>query len=296
MVDWVDSWADGLELLPAVDAFVLGGGMWPDYERFWTTILDDPEAAAAMLGRDPYPREVAYARVAAATPHLVLSQTLMETTLADRSARPRPRRDPRRDGRAGPARLCRRRPRLGRQPHRCAPARRAAADRAPARRATVGRRSSLGDSRSSSWRPRPWQPAASTSRTVSAVTDRNRAVIEEFRANGGTVGGELRSTPLLLLGTTGAKSGRPRTTPLAYRRVGGRLYVIASSGGRPTHPGWYFNLRAHPACHRRGRRRALRRHRDRARRRGARPRVRGHRRAVAGRGAGTRRRPGARSP
>jgi deazaflavin-dependent oxidoreductase (nitroreductase family) len=78
------------------------------------------------------------------------------------------------------------------------------------------------------------------------VTNRNRAVIEEFRSNGGTVGGELRSTPLLLLGTTGAKSGLPRTTPLAYRRVGARLYVIASSGGRPTHPGWYFNLRAHP--------------------------------------------------
>ena len=78
------------------------------------------------------------------------------------------------------------------------------------------------------------------------MTDRNRAVIEEFRANGGRVGGELRSTPLLLLGTTGARSGRPRTTPLAYRRVGGRLYVIASSGGRPSHPDWYFNLRAHP--------------------------------------------------
>jgi dihydrofolate reductase len=79
-VDWVDSWADGLELLPAVDAFVLGGGMWPDYEQFWTAILDDPEAAAETLGRDPYPREVAYARVAAATPHLVLSRTLEETT------------------------------------------------------------------------------------------------------------------------------------------------------------------------------------------------------------------------
>ena len=79
-VDWVDSWADGLELLPAVDAFVLGGGMFPEYEQFWTAILDDPEAAAAMLGRDPYPREVAYARTAAATPHLVLSRTLEETS------------------------------------------------------------------------------------------------------------------------------------------------------------------------------------------------------------------------
>jgi deazaflavin-dependent oxidoreductase (nitroreductase family) len=78
------------------------------------------------------------------------------------------------------------------------------------------------------------------------VTDRNRAVIEEFRASGGRVGGALSDTPLLLLGTTGARSGRRRTTPLAYRRVDGRLYVIASSGGRPTHPGWYFNLLAHP--------------------------------------------------
>lgn len=53
-------------------------------------------------------------------------------------------------------------------------------------------------------------------------------------------------TELLLLGTTGAKTGRPRTTPLAYGRIDGRLYVVASSGGRPTHPGWYYNLRAHP--------------------------------------------------
>ena len=71
-VDWVDSWADGLELLPPVDAFVLGGGMFPDYERFWATLLHDPPAAADLLGRDPYPRELAYARTAAETPHLVL--------------------------------------------------------------------------------------------------------------------------------------------------------------------------------------------------------------------------------
>jgi dihydrofolate reductase len=76
--EWVDSWADGLELLPPVDAFVLGGGMFPDYERWWATILDDPNAASDMLGRDPYPREIAYARVAAETPHLVLSKTLAD--------------------------------------------------------------------------------------------------------------------------------------------------------------------------------------------------------------------------
>ena len=79
-VDWVDSWADGLELLPPVDAFVLGGGMFPDYERFWATLLHDPPAAADLLGRDPYPRELAYARTAAETRHLVLSTTLTETT------------------------------------------------------------------------------------------------------------------------------------------------------------------------------------------------------------------------
>ena len=75
-----ESWADGRELLPPVDAFVLGGGMFPDYEQFWKVILADPNAAADMLGRDPYPRELTYARVAAETPHLVLSRTLNDTS------------------------------------------------------------------------------------------------------------------------------------------------------------------------------------------------------------------------
>jgi dihydrofolate reductase len=79
-VDWVDSWADGLELLPQVDAFVLGGGMFPDYEQFWAAILDDPATVSEWLGRDPYAREVTYARVAAETPHLVLSTTLSQAT------------------------------------------------------------------------------------------------------------------------------------------------------------------------------------------------------------------------
>ena len=78
--DWVDSWADGLGLLPKVDAFVLGGGMFPDYERFWTAILDDPVGIAEWIGRAPYEREIEYARVAAATPHLVLSTTLSEVS------------------------------------------------------------------------------------------------------------------------------------------------------------------------------------------------------------------------
>ena len=74
--DWVDSWADGLELLPRVDTFVLGGGMFPGYEAFWAAIRENPGAAAEWLGRDPYPREIEYASVAAETPHLVLSKTL----------------------------------------------------------------------------------------------------------------------------------------------------------------------------------------------------------------------------
>ena len=78
--DWVDSWADALELLPDVDAFVLGGGMFPDYEVFWAAIREDPATVASWLEREPYPREIDYARVAAETPHLVVSTTLHEAT------------------------------------------------------------------------------------------------------------------------------------------------------------------------------------------------------------------------
>jgi dihydrofolate reductase len=78
--DWVDSWADGLGLLPRVDAFVLGGGMFPDYEVFWAAIRDQPAVVAEWLGRDAYPREIEYARVAAETPHLVLSTTVQDAS------------------------------------------------------------------------------------------------------------------------------------------------------------------------------------------------------------------------
>jgi dihydrofolate reductase len=54
--------------------------MFPGYEQFWAAILDGPSAASHMLGRDPYPRELTYARVAAETPHLVLSKTLSDTS------------------------------------------------------------------------------------------------------------------------------------------------------------------------------------------------------------------------
>lgn len=78
--DWVDSWADGLDLLPPVDAFVLGGGMFPDYEQFWIAALKDPAAVSEWIGRALYEREIEYARVAAATPHLVVSTSLDEVS------------------------------------------------------------------------------------------------------------------------------------------------------------------------------------------------------------------------
>ncbi len=74
----------------------------------------------------------------------------------------------------------------------------------------------------------------------------DRRIIEEFRANRGNVGGQFAGAPLLLLTTTGAKSGEPRTRPLAYLSEGGRIYVLAGNRGAPTNPGWYHNLVAHP--------------------------------------------------
>ena len=75
--------------------------------------------------------------------------------------------------------------------------------------------------------------------------DWNRQTIEEFRANGGKVGGMWDGRPLLLLTTTGAKSGQRRTNPVMYLRDGDRLLVFASKGGAPTSPDWYHNLVVH---------------------------------------------------
>jgi deazaflavin-dependent oxidoreductase (nitroreductase family) len=78
------------------------------------------------------------------------------------------------------------------------------------------------------------------------MNDYNRQIIEEFRANEGKVGGPFEGVPLLLLITTGAKSGKPRINPLAYHIDGERLVVLASKAGAPTNPDWYRNLVAHP--------------------------------------------------
>ncbi|WP_018352682.1 nitroreductase/quinone reductase family protein [Longispora albida] len=75
----------------------------------------------------------------------------------------------------------------------------------------------------------------------------NQSVIEEFRANGGRVGGMFEGGDLLLLTTTGARSGREHTVPLGYvRHDGGALLVIGSAGGSDQHPAWYHNVLAHP--------------------------------------------------
>lgn len=81
---------------------------------------------------------------------------------------------------------------------------------------------------------------------MSDVNAWNAAIISEFRANGGNVGGQFAGTPLLLLHTTGAKSGQIRVNPLAYTNDGERFVIIASKGGAPTNPDWYYNVLANP--------------------------------------------------
>jgi deazaflavin-dependent oxidoreductase (nitroreductase family) len=78
------------------------------------------------------------------------------------------------------------------------------------------------------------------------MSDYNTAVIEEFRANAGKVGGHWEGRDLLLLTTTGRRSGRKHTTPMVFTRDGDRLLVYASKAGAPSHPDWYLNLVASP--------------------------------------------------
>lgn len=76
----------------------------------------------------------------------------------------------------------------------------------------------------------------------------NRAIADEFRANGGKVGGQFEGANLLLLHTTGAKSGQPRVSPLAYFHIDNKLIVIGSFAGAPVSPAWVHNLRANPSA------------------------------------------------
>jgi deazaflavin-dependent oxidoreductase (nitroreductase family) len=81
------------------------------------------------------------------------------------------------------------------------------------------------------------------------VNDFNEKIVAEFRANDGKVSGQFANASLLLLHTTGAKSGQPRVSPLAYFRVDGKLIIIGSFAGAPTNPAWVHNLRANPQAH-----------------------------------------------
>ena len=79
------------------------------------------------------------------------------------------------------------------------------------------------------------------------MSDPNAPVIEEFRANGGKVGGPMDGWPIVLVHHTGAKTGTERVNPLVYQQLDGdTVAIFASKGGAPTHPDWYYNLIANP--------------------------------------------------
>lgn len=81
---------------------------------------------------------------------------------------------------------------------------------------------------------------------MSDAGDWNAKIIAEFRANRGKVGGQFEGAPVLILHTTGARSGQERVNPLMFLDLDGRRYVFASKAGADSHPDWYHNLLAHP--------------------------------------------------
>ena len=85
--------------------------------------------------------------------------------------------------------------------------------------------------------------------SADSMKEFNKNHIEEFRANGGKVGGPFADATLLLLTTTGAKSGQPRLAPLAYFTIEGKTIIIGSKAGADTNPDWVHNLRANPQAH-----------------------------------------------
>ncbi|MGF1661259.1 MAG: nitroreductase family deazaflavin-dependent oxidoreductase [Kineosporiaceae bacterium] len=78
------------------------------------------------------------------------------------------------------------------------------------------------------------------------MSEFNARVIEEFRANGGRVGGPFEGARMILVHHVGARTGTERVTPLVWHPDGDRLVIVASKAGAPTHPDWYRNLMAHP--------------------------------------------------
>ena len=84
---------------------------------------------------------------------------------------------------------------------------------------------------------------------TAALDEFNRAIVDEFRANGGVVGGPCAGSTRLLLHTQGAKSGQSRLSPLAYLTIDGRMLIVGSYAGAPKNPAWVHNLRAHPKAY-----------------------------------------------
>ncbi len=78
------------------------------------------------------------------------------------------------------------------------------------------------------------------------MSDWNQKIINEFRENDGVVGGRFKNHPLLILHSTGAKTGKERVNPVAAFEEGEKLFIIASKGGAPSHPDWYYNIVANP--------------------------------------------------
>ncbi len=82
---------------------------------------------------------------------------------------------------------------------------------------------------------------------MAGFNDFNKQIMAEFHANAGKVGGRFEATDVLILTSTGAKTGQTRWNPLVYTKNGDRFIIVASKGGAPTSPDWYHNLVAHPS-------------------------------------------------
>jgi deazaflavin-dependent oxidoreductase (nitroreductase family) len=92
-----------------------------------------------------------------------------------------------------------------------------------------------------------YDPPIRNTMTQPDFNEINRRVTAEFHANGGKLGGAFEGTDILILTTTGAKSGQTRWNPLAYSRDGDRYIVVASKAGSPNNPDWYHNLLRYPS-------------------------------------------------
>lgn len=82
--------------------------------------------------------------------------------------------------------------------------------------------------------------------TLSSEREFNEQNIDEFRRNGGKVGGQFEGFPLLLLTSTGARSGARRVNPVGYFDIDDKIYIVGSAAGRDNNPGWVHNIRANP--------------------------------------------------